>query len=63
MQIAAGGGINYGIYALVFSVNLSRYWVRYVKLRSKSDLCFAMAESVLVAAFSAAHIQDLFTAW
>lgn len=59
VQIFTGGGINYGLYALVFTVNMSSYWVKYGKLRKKSDLCLAVVETLFVAALSAAHLYSL----
>ena len=42
-QIFAGGGINYGVWGLVFGANMTMSWVKYVKLRRKHELGIAIA--------------------
>lgn len=37
-QIFVGEGINYGLWALIFSANMTIYWVKYMKLHLKHDL-------------------------
>ena len=59
IQIVVGGGINYGLYALVISVSMSTYWVKYIKLRKGVDLCLAIVETVVVIALTAVHIYNL----
>lgn len=58
-QILVGGGTNWGIWALVFSVNMTTYWVKYWKLHRKNELLLAIIHTVAVAAFSGAHIYQL----
>lgn len=58
-QIMVGGGINYGIWALVFSTNMATSWVKYIKLRRKLDLVMAIAYTIFVAASSVSHIYNL----
>ena len=60
VQIFVGGGMNWGIWALVFSANMTTLWVKYIKLRHKPDLMMAIAYTILVAAFSGSHIYNLF---
>ena len=58
-QIFVGGGINWGIWALVFSANMTTLWVKYIKLRRKNEFLLAIAYTVLVATFSGFHIYNL----
>lgn len=59
VQIIAGGGINWGIWALVFSVNMTTFWVKYIKLRRKHELVMAIAYTIFVSACSVGHIYNL----
>lgn len=59
VQIFVGGGMNWGIWALVFSVNMTSFWVKYIKLRHKHELVMAIAYTILVAASSGSHIYNL----
>lgn len=59
VQIFVGGGINWGIWALVFSGNMTTFWVKYIKFHRKNDFLFAIAYTVLVTAFSGVHIYNL----
>lgn len=61
LQIFAGGGINYGLYALTVSVYIPTYWVRYIKVRKNTDLFLAITNTLLVIALSSAHIYNLFS--
>lgn len=58
-QIFVGGGTNWGIWALVFSVNMTTFWAKYRKLRRKHELVIAIAYTILVVAFSVCHIYNL----
>ena len=58
-QIFVGGGINWGIWALVFSANMTTFWVKYIKFRRKNEFLLAIAYTVLVATFSGFHIYNL----
>ena len=58
-QIFVGGGINWGIWALVFSANMTTFWVKYIKFGRKHEFLLAIAYTVLVAAFSGFHIYNL----
>ena len=51
-QIFVGGGTNWGIWALVFSANMTTFWVKYIKLRRKHELLMAIAYTILVSAMS-----------
>ena len=59
VQIFVGGGANWGIWALVFSANMTTLWVKYIKLRRKHELVMAIAYTILVAASSGSHIYNL----
>ena len=58
-QIFVGGGTNWGIWALVFSANMTTFWVKYIKLRRKHKLVMAIISTITVAAFSGSHIYSL----
>lgn len=59
IQIFVGGGINWGIWALVFSANMTTFWVKYIRLHRKRELVMAIAYSIFVSACSAGHIYNL----
>ena len=57
-QIFAGGGINWGLWALVFSANMTINWVKYIKLHRKYELAIAIAYTILVSVMSGYHIYN-----
>lgn len=59
VQILVGGGMNYGIYAVVCSIPMASRWTRYAKLRKKEDLFSAVCFTIAVLSFSAVHIYRL----
>ena len=59
VQIATGGGMNYGFWALLFAGNGTTSWVKYVKLRKKGILSWAIGHTVVTLLLSAAHIYNL----
>lgn len=61
VQIFCGGGINYGIYAIVFSGSMAVFWVKWLKLRQRHEFVMAFFYTIIVLAFSAAHIYHLIT--
>ena len=58
-QILAGGGINWGLWAIVFSANMTINWVKYRKLHRRRELVTAIAYGVLVSVMSGYHICHL----
>lgn len=58
-QIFAGGGINWGLWALVFSADMTTFWVKYIKLHRKHELVAAIAYTILVSIMSGYYIYDL----
>ncbi len=60
-QIYSGGGINYGFWALVFASNMTNFWVKYVRLRRRHELIFAVAYTIVVLLMSFCHIYSLIT--
>ena len=58
-QICAGGGVNWGLWALVFSASMTINWVKYIKLHRKNELLTAIAYTLLVSIMSGYHICDL----
>ncbi len=59
VQIITGGGINFGIYAIIFSGPMATFWVKWVNLRRKHELILAFVDTIAVILFSAAHIYNL----
>ena len=59
VQIFVGGGMNWGMWALVFSASMTTFWVKYIKLRRKHDLVMAIAYTVIVATAFGYHISNL----
>lgn len=58
-QIFFGGGMNWGLWALVFSANMTIFWVKYIRLRRKHELVMAIAYTILVSALSVGYIYNL----
>lgn len=61
VQIFMGEGINWGMWALVFSANMATLWVKYIKLRRRHELVLAIAYTLLVLTASGYHIYHLIT--
>lgn len=59
VQIFVGGGTNWGIWAVVFSANMTTFWIKYWKLRRRHELMVAILGTVLVAVMSGFHIHSL----
>ena len=57
-QILTGGGINWGLWAIVFSTNMTINWVKYIKLHRKHELVIAIAYTLLVSVMSGYHIYN-----
>ncbi len=58
-QIFAGKGINWGLWALVFSANMTVNWVKYMRLHRKYELLIAIAYTILVSVMSGYYIYGL----
>lgn len=58
-QIFVGGGMNWGLWALVFSAYMMTFWVKYIRLRRKHEIAMAIAYTILVAVLSGCHIYNL----
>ncbi len=58
-QILAGKGINWGLWALIFSSDMTIHWVKFRKLRRKYDLATAIAYTALVSVMSVSYICGL----
>lgn len=59
VQIITGGGLNFGMWALVFSADMIDHWVKYIKLRLRGELLAALLYTLIVAAMSVYHIYNL----
>ena len=62
IQIFTGGDMNYGLYAVVFSMPMAGFWVKYKRLHKKHELFVAVCYTILVLLLSAAHIYGLVSA-
>ena len=62
VQIFTGGGINYGLYAVVFSMPMAGFWFKYLMLHKKHELLVAICYTAGVFLFAAAHIDNLVSA-
>lgn len=58
-QIVTGGGLNFGLWALVFSAEMTNHWVKYIKLRLRGELLAALCYTLLVSVMSGYHIYSL----
>lgn len=58
-QIIVGGGINWGLWALVFSANMTINWVKYIKLHRKYDFMMAIFYTIIASVMSGYHIYHL----
>lgn len=61
VQILVGAGMNYGLYAILFSVPATRYIVKSINMRCKRDIAYAIIWTVAALIFSLAHIYGLIT--
>ena len=62
IQVFVGGGMNYGLYAVLLAMPAAGFWFKYVKLRKKHELLVAACYTVTVLLFSFAHIYGLIAA-
>ena len=62
IQIFVGEGIDYGLYAVVFSMPMAGFWVKYKKLHKKHELFVAVCYTIGVLLFSVAHIYEVVSA-
>lgn len=56
LQIAWGGGINYGLYGLVAAGNMTMDWMKWSRLRRRRTLISALFWTIAALALCAAHI-------
>lgn len=61
IQILLGEGMNYGLYAVVFSIPAASFCVKAARLKRKHEVVFAVIYSIFVIALASAHIYQLFT--
>ena len=59
IQIFVGGDMNYGLYAIVFSMPMAGFWVKYMKMHRKHELFLAIGYTVFVVLLSVSHIYNL----
>jgi hypothetical protein len=61
IQIFVGGGMNYGLYAVVFSIPTTGFIVKSIRMKRKNEIWAAIIYTILTLALSAAHIYNLIT--
>ena len=59
LQLYVDGTLNYGIWALIFSADMTAHWVKFVKFKSKGEPLAAILYTVIVAVFAGNHIYQL----
>ena len=59
VQIFLGEGINWGLYARVFSVQMTTFWVKLIRMKQKRSLVLAVLYTFLVLAASGSHMYNL----
>lgn len=59
IQLSIEDRLNYGLFAVVFTVQATNCWFSFIKLRKKSDLICAIGFTVIVLVNSAIHIVTL----
>lgn len=62
IQIFTDGGMNYGLYAVVFSMPMAGFWIKYIRMHKKHELLVAICYTVMVLIFFAVHIYGLVSA-
>lgn len=62
IQAVTGGGINYGLYAIVFCHSMVISWMKWIKLRQRQHFSLALLFTAGVLLLSAGHIYNLITA-
>ena len=60
-QILVDKGINWGLWALVFSTSMTINWVKYIILRYRQELITAIVYTVFVSVMSGYYIYNLIT--
>ncbi len=58
-QIFVGKGINWGLWALVFSTNMTISWVKYINLHRQRELATAIIYTIFVFVMSGYYIYNL----
>ena len=61
IQILAGGGINYGLYAVVFSIPAAAFTVKACRMKKKHEILAAAIYIIFVLLLSVSHIYNLVT--
>ena len=59
VQIFVGEGTNWGMWALVFSISMTIFWVKYFKLRRLHELIVALLYTLCVVIMFWQHISNL----
>ena len=61
-QLLVGEGNNWGLWAIVYSGNMTVCWVKYRELRRSRELMLAVAYTLLVVVMAGYHLYQLLAA-
>ena len=61
VQVFVGGGMNYGLYAIIFAIITTEFAVKAYKLKRKRDRNLAIVYGLATLVLSIAHIYHLVT--
>jgi hypothetical protein len=61
IQIFAGGGMNYGFWAIVFSIQAAGFTVKAIRLKRKHEIVMAILYILITLLASVSFIYDLIT--
>lgn len=59
VELIFGKGLNWGLWALLFSANMTIAWVEFIKLHRTHKLMIALAYTVLVLMMPGSYIYNL----
>lgn len=59
IQLVVGGGVNWGLWAIVLSTTATTFWVKYRKLHRRHELVIAIIYTLVVLTMAACHIYTL----
>lgn len=61
IQIFVGKGMNYGLYAVIFSIPSAGFIVKAIRLKRRHEIIVAVIYIIATLMFSVAHIYNLIT--
>jgi len=61
-QILTGGGMNYSLYAILFSIPATGYIIKAIHMKRRREIVCAAIHTIVTLIFSFAHIYTLISA-